>query len=118
MNWVLMALFIVMGAAVIFLGRNDGALTLPAVLFLSMMFLIIPIACFVTAMALGEPVPTWKSTLSMALNAVVALFSVLLLLLLYLSNRLNAGLVAVFVPFIINIVSLATYRADPTGRAI
>jgi hypothetical protein len=118
MNWVLMALFIVMGAAVILLSRNDGAFTLPVVLFLSMMYLVIPIACFVTAKALAETVPTWKSTLSMALNAVVAVFSVLLLLLLYLSNRLNTGLVAVFVPFIINIVSLAAYRADPTGRAI
>jgi hypothetical protein len=118
MNWVLMALFLVMGAIVIFLSRNDSTFTLPVVLFLSMMFLLIPFTCFVTATALAENAPTWKATLSMVLNVVVAIISGLLLLLLYLSDRLNAGWAIAFVPFIVNIASLTAYRVDPTGRAI
>ena len=48
----------------------------------------------------------------------ITVFSVLLLLLLYLSGRLNTGAIVVFVPFIINIVSLTAYRTDPTRNAI
>jgi hypothetical protein len=118
MNRVVAALFSVTGAGVLFLSRNDSEFTLRAIFFLWMMFLVIPIVCFATAIALAETVPIWKSTVSLALNAVVAVFSVPLLLLLYLSNRLNTGTIVVFVPFIINIVSLTAYRTDPTGNAI
>jgi hypothetical protein len=118
MNRVVAALFSVMGAGVLFLRRNDSEFTLRAIFFLWMMFLVIPIVCFATAIALAETVPIRKSTVSLALNAVVAVFSVPLLLLLYLSNRLTTGAIVVFVPFIINIVSLTAYRTDPTGNAI
>jgi len=39
-------------------------------------------------------------------------------LLLYLGHRLNLGVVAAFVPFVINVIRVTVYRLDPTGTAI
>jgi hypothetical protein len=39
-------------------------------------------------------------------------------LLLYLGHRLNLGVVAAFVPFVINVISVTAFRVDPTGTAI
>jgi hypothetical protein len=118
MNWFMAAAFLVLGVVVVYMSRNDGALTVPVLIFLGIMFMLVPFTCLVTATALRQSAPTALASWSSGLNIAVAVFGALLIGLLYLSSRLSTGVVGAFIPFVINLISLSSYKADPTGRAI